>query len=323
MASFPIPKRLANERVVQCVEVSSGDSWQVTRTISATVPSGRAGLRPRPFAITPTPSAPLSANRARHRRTESESTSHRRAISWLAKPWAAHNKAFACTTVRCGNVVDAAIFCNWARCVWVTDTAGALITAMVQRLRHQFQNRAREHRKYELPTGLLNPLIVFADDREQLDQVLTHGVALVPFARANDIDQTHEGVLNIDTLNVQIGHQHLGGDVGRGRGCGNAGSLLVDTGGALHQLDLSQANGGLLVSRALRQRPGVGIDRCVKIVALDRVEGLLMQRRQLRLDLRLRLLGRRDGSSSGHAVLGSELEQLVAVHAHLPSRDRK
>ena len=132
MASFPIPKRLANERVVQCVEVSSGDSWQVTRTISATVPSGRAGLRPRPFAITPTPSAPLSANRARHRRTESESTSHRRAISWLAKPWAAHNKAFACTTVRCGNVVDAAIFCNWARCVWVTDNAGAVITGMVK-----------------------------------------------------------------------------------------------------------------------------------------------------------------------------------------------
>src|SRR5450759_736370 len=59
MASFPIPKRLANDRVVQCVEVSSGASWQVTRTISATVPSARAGLRPRPLAITPTPSAPF------------------------------------------------------------------------------------------------------------------------------------------------------------------------------------------------------------------------------------------------------------------------
>jgi hypothetical protein len=46
----------------------------------------------------------------------------------LAKPWAAHNKAFAWTTLRCGNVVDAAIFCNWARCVWVTGNAGAVIT---------------------------------------------------------------------------------------------------------------------------------------------------------------------------------------------------
>ena len=130
MASLPIPKRLANDRVVQCVEVSSGASWQVTRTISATVPSGKAGLRPRPFAITPTPSAPLSANRARHRRTVSESTSHRRAISWLAKPCAAHSNALACTTFWCGNVVDAAIFCNWARCVWVTGNAGAVITGI-------------------------------------------------------------------------------------------------------------------------------------------------------------------------------------------------
>ena len=72
-----------------------------------------------------------------------------------------------------------------------------------------------EQRAHERPTGLLNPLIVCADDREQLDQVLTHGVALVPFARANEIDQTYEGVLNMATLNVQIGHQHLGGDVGR------------------------------------------------------------------------------------------------------------
>jgi hypothetical protein len=81
MASLPIPKRLANERVVQCVEVSSGLSWQGTPTISATVPSGSPGLRTLPFAITPTPSAPFSAKRARHRRTASESTSQRRAIS--------------------------------------------------------------------------------------------------------------------------------------------------------------------------------------------------------------------------------------------------
>ena len=49
-------------------------------------------------------------------------------ISRLAKPCAAHSNALACTTFRCGNVVDAAIFCSWARCVWVTGNAGALIT---------------------------------------------------------------------------------------------------------------------------------------------------------------------------------------------------
>jgi len=123
---------LANDRVVQWVEVSSGASWQVTRTISATVPLGKAGLRPRPFAITPTPSAPFSANRARHRRTVSESTSHRRAISWLARPCAAHSKALAWTTVRCGDVAEAAIVCSWARCVWVTGNAGAVITDITQ-----------------------------------------------------------------------------------------------------------------------------------------------------------------------------------------------
>jgi hypothetical protein len=52
---------LANDRVVQWVEVSSGASWQVTRTISATVPLGKAGLRPRPFAIT-RPRQPFVSN---------------------------------------------------------------------------------------------------------------------------------------------------------------------------------------------------------------------------------------------------------------------
>jgi hypothetical protein len=28
--------------------------------------------------------------------------------------------------------VDAAIFCNWARCVWVTGNAGAVITGIVK-----------------------------------------------------------------------------------------------------------------------------------------------------------------------------------------------
>ena len=132
MASLPIPNRLANERVVQCVEVSSGASWQVTRTISATVPSGNPGLRPLPFAITPTPPTPFCSKRVRHRRTASESTSHRRAISWLATPCAAHSNPFACTTWRCGNVVDDAIRTNSTRCVLVTGNAGAVITGMTK-----------------------------------------------------------------------------------------------------------------------------------------------------------------------------------------------
>jgi len=88
IASLPIPETLRQRPGRPMGRGVVGASWQVTRTISATVPSGKAGLRPRPFAITPTPAAPLSANRARHRRTVSESTSHRRAISWLAKPCA-------------------------------------------------------------------------------------------------------------------------------------------------------------------------------------------------------------------------------------------
>jgi len=53
----------------QCVDVSSGVSSSVTRTTSATVPSGNHDLRPRPLAITPTPSTPVAANRALHART--------------------------------------------------------------------------------------------------------------------------------------------------------------------------------------------------------------------------------------------------------------
>src|SRR5450759_3048833 len=36
------------------------------------------------------------------------------------------------------------------------------------------QRRGLEQRTHERATGLLNPLVVSADDREQLDQVLTH-----------------------------------------------------------------------------------------------------------------------------------------------------
>lgn len=71
IVSLPSPNRLASNRVVQCVPPSLGFSWQVTRTISATVPSVSGDLRPRPLAIFPTPATPCSAKRARHRRTAS------------------------------------------------------------------------------------------------------------------------------------------------------------------------------------------------------------------------------------------------------------
>jgi hypothetical protein len=93
--SFPIPTRAAIVRVVQCVEPSAGRSCRVSLSTSATVPSGREGFRPRPLAITPTPAVPFSVNRLRQRRTASESTPQRRAISSFATPSAAISKALA------------------------------------------------------------------------------------------------------------------------------------------------------------------------------------------------------------------------------------
>ena len=71
----------AKVRVVQCVEVSSGLSCIVTRTISATVPSGSQDLRPLPFSMRPTPDTPSASKRRRHDRTLLEETRTRRAIS--------------------------------------------------------------------------------------------------------------------------------------------------------------------------------------------------------------------------------------------------
>ena len=133
--------RLANDRVVQCVEVSSGVSSSVTRTTSATVPSGNHDRRPRPLAITPTPATPSSLNRLRHRRTASESTPQRRAISSLATPSAAHNSALAWTTPRCGSDVERAIFSNEPRCSLDTDNEGALFMTRTPYTTRLFQRR--------------------------------------------------------------------------------------------------------------------------------------------------------------------------------------
>ena len=64
-----------------------------------------------------------------------------------------------------------------------------------------------EQRAHKRAAGLLNPLVVCADDHEQLNQVLTHRVALIPLGRANNVDQTHEGVLDVATKNIKISHQ--------------------------------------------------------------------------------------------------------------------
>src|SRR5207302_4599720 len=99
---------------------------------SSPVPGGSQDLRPRPLAITPTPAVPLSMNRLRQRRTVSESTALRRAISSLATPSPAHNNARAWTTCRCGNTDEAAIRDNSARCSSDTTNGAAVMTGITQ-----------------------------------------------------------------------------------------------------------------------------------------------------------------------------------------------
>ena len=129
--SSPIPNRRANDRVVQCVDVSSGRSSRVTRTTSATVVSASHDRRPRPGAIRPTPSTPSDAKRRRHARTLSLVVPHRRATSLVATPSAANSNALACTTLRCGNDDDAAIRSNAARCASLITNGAAVTTGML------------------------------------------------------------------------------------------------------------------------------------------------------------------------------------------------
>ncbi len=129
-ASLPMPSRRASDRVVQCVEPSAAFSCCVIRTTSDTVPGGNEGLRPRPLAMTPTPSIPFSAKRARHRRMASESTLERRAISSLPRPSAAHNSARAWTTLRWASDDEVATRCSSLRCESVSGSATAVMTGI-------------------------------------------------------------------------------------------------------------------------------------------------------------------------------------------------
>src|SRR5450759_4653444 len=113
-----------------------------------------------------------------------------------------------------------------------------------------------EQRTHECSTSLLHPFVMGANDREQLDQVLTYRLALIPAGCPNHVDQTHEGVLDVAAKDVKIGHQHLCRDIGWSLRSSNASSLLVDSCGALHELDVGQPDCGVVVSRVLCQRLG-------------------------------------------------------------------
>jgi len=117
---------------------------------------------------------------------------------------------------------------------------------------------------------------------------------------------------------VQVGDQRLGGGVlGRGgRGCPRRGG--VDAVGAQQQLDLGQARAGEVVGGVLGQRLLVRRGCRRQVVALDRVERLLVQRGQRRLDVVDRLGRRRvPGEHPGDPVRAGHLEQLVQERAHL------
>jgi len=79
--SLLMPMCSAIDRVLQCIDPSSGSVFMVSATTSATVPSGSHDVRPRPGAITPIPSTPSFSKRRRHWRTEFDATPTRRATS--------------------------------------------------------------------------------------------------------------------------------------------------------------------------------------------------------------------------------------------------
>ncbi len=128
--SLPTWCLAASARLDQCV-ASSGRVCNVSCTMASTTSLPISGLRPRPGAIRPTASMPPASNLARQRRTVSAVVSQRRAISLLATPSAANNKARAWSTVRCGNDVDVAIRSSAARSSSVTANRSATITGMI------------------------------------------------------------------------------------------------------------------------------------------------------------------------------------------------
>jgi len=99
-------------RVDQHIEPPSGTVCNVSCTIASIVAAGISGLRPRPGAITPTPSTPAARNRSRHAATVFGYVPSSFAVKRTDRPSANANNAFACTTCRCGNTDDRAIRSN-------------------------------------------------------------------------------------------------------------------------------------------------------------------------------------------------------------------
>jgi hypothetical protein len=107
--------RRQRARVVQCVEPSAGRYSSVTRTISATVPAGNQGLRPRPGATRAMPSTPSRSKRGRQRRTRFGETPSCLATRSVGTPSAANTSPRASITFRCGNLTERAIRSSAAR----------------------------------------------------------------------------------------------------------------------------------------------------------------------------------------------------------------
>ncbi len=80
---------------------------KVNSTTSAPCPAATR-IPPAALGDLPTPSMPLSVNRFRHRRTASESTRERRAISSFGTPSEAHSNA-GLHHLTVGNTEDATI----------------------------------------------------------------------------------------------------------------------------------------------------------------------------------------------------------------------
>ena len=81
----------------------------VSCTIASIVAGAISGLRPRPGAITPTPSTPASTNRSRQAATVFGYVRNNLAVDRTDAPSASSNNAVAWTTLRCGNRDDRAI----------------------------------------------------------------------------------------------------------------------------------------------------------------------------------------------------------------------
>ena len=129
--------------------------------------------------------------------------------------------------------------------------------------------------------------VLAADDLEQVDEAHAHPLAVRAERRAQDVDEPAERVLDLAAEDVEVRDRELRVDVRRVGGGRRAGRLQVEVARAVEQSDLRQTGAREGVARVLLERLLVRGGRGRQVVALDRVVGRLVQRRQLRLGLRL------------------------------------